>query len=385
MSLCETIERAARGAKIAAEAASIPVGLTPRRPIWTIGRTVLYRYAPAAAPEQRQRVPLLLVYALINKPYIFDLLPGRSFVEYMLGRGFDVYLLDWGAPGPEDRATRFDTYAAEYLPRAVRRVLATAGADNLHMLGYCIGGTLAVLYAALLPEAPLRTLALLAPPIDFAAGPASVYAKWLDARHFDVDNLVDKLGNIPPELIEFGSKMLKPGENYVGVYTGLWDRMDDPAAVEGWQAMHRWVHDGVPFAGAAFRQWVNDFIRANRLVQGELRAAGRRADLANIRTPLLNVVAQHDHIVPPAQSAALMPLVSSADQQLLAIPSGHVGLMGGSGARNRVWPAIADWLEARSLKPGLLCFALRAKHSTKCYFSLFDFPRFARKDKQRSV
>ncbi len=342
------IQHAVRGARIAADAASVPVGLTPRRPIWSIGKTVLYRYAPLVPPEQRQSVPLLLVYALINKPYIFDLLPGRSFVEYMLGRGFDVYLLDWGVPGPEDRATRFDTYAAEYLPRAVRRVLAAASADDLHMLGYCIGGTLAVLYAALFPEAPLRTLVLLAPPIDFGAGQISAYAKWLAPGHMDVDKLVDTLGNIPPELIEFGSKMLKPVENYVSVYAGLWDRMDDPAAVASWQAMHRWVHDGVPFAGAAFRQWADDFIRANRLVRGELRAAGRRADLANIRTPLLNVVAQHDHIVPPAQSAALMPLVSSADQQLLAIPSGHVGLMGGSGARNHVWPAIADWLVLRS-------------------------------------
>lgn len=308
---------------------------------------MLYRYAPADAPGRRVRTPLLLVYALINRPYIFDLLPGRSFVEYMLGRGFDVYLLDWGAPGPEDRAIRFDDYAAERLPRVVRRVLAASESDDLHMLGYCIGGTLAALYAALFPEAPLRTLALLAPPIDFAAG-AGVFAKWLDPRYLDVDNLVDKLGNIPPELIEFGSKMLKPVENYVGVYAGLWDRLDDPAAVEGWQAMHRWVHDGVPFAGAAFRQWVNDFIRGNRLVKGELLAAGRRADLANIRAPLLNVAAQHDHIVPLAQSAALMPLVSSADQRLEVVPSGHVGLMGGSGARNRVWPAIADWLALRS-------------------------------------
>lgn len=348
MKLPEMIERAARAAGAVAGAASLAVGQTPRTPIWKLNKAVLYRYAPIAPPGQRQRTPLLLIYALINRPYIFDLLPGRSFVEYLLGRGFDVYLLDWGAPGPEDRATRFDDYAAEYLPRAVRRVLAASGAPSLHMLGYCIGGTLAVLYAALLPTAPVRTLALLAPPIDFAAGPPSAFAHWLDPHHFNVDKLVDKLGNIPPELIELGSKMLKPVENYLSVYTGLWDRLDDPAAIEGWQAMHRWVHDGVPFAGAAFRQWVNDFIRANRLARGELTVRGRSVQLANITAPLLAVAAQHDHIVPPEQSAALLPLVVSAERRLEIVPSGHVGLMGGSGARRHVWPLIANWLELRS-------------------------------------
>jgi polyhydroxyalkanoate synthase subunit PhaC len=340
----DALRRAVGVARLTAESAATPVGLTPRQAIWSLGRTTLYRYHGPAAPT---RPPLLLVYALINKPYIFDLLPGRSFVEFMLGRGYDMYLLDWGAPGPEDRSTRFDDYATELLPRAIRRALRVSGAERLHLLGYCIGGTLAVVYAATRSDPPIRTLALLAPPIDFGQRAESVFARWLDERYFDVDRLVNTYGNIPPELIELGSKLLKPVENYVGVYANIWDRLDDGAAAESWQAMHRWVHDGVPFAGEAFRQWVKDYIRANRLAAGTLVVRGRRADLASIHAPLLNVVARQDHIVPLAYSASLMDLVSSDDKHMEVIPSGHVGLMGGRGARTVLWPKIADWLDNR--------------------------------------
>jgi polyhydroxyalkanoate synthase subunit PhaC len=347
-SLRETVgtvlQRSVQGVKAIAAANDIAVGMTPREQVWALNKARLYRYHPDRPVERRHRVPLLLVYALINKPYIFDLRPGRSFVEFMLGQGFDVYLLDWGIPRIEDRHTRFDDYAAEYLPRAVRRVLAISGARDLAMLGYCIGATLAIQYAAIEPDAPIRAIVLLAAPLDFAPHDPSVFTRWLDERYFDVDKLVDSLGNVPADLIEFGSKMLKPVENYVGVYASVWDRLDDQGAIESWQAMHKWVHDGVPFAGAAFRQWVNDYIRGNKLIGGELIVRGRRVDLANVRAPLLNVVAQHDHIVPRSYSEAIMGRVSSRDKRLEVVPSGHVGLMGGSGARQRLWPKIADWL-----------------------------------------
>jgi polyhydroxyalkanoate synthase subunit PhaC len=343
----DALRRAAETARLTADSALVSVGQTPRELVWSLGRAMLYRYSAPRTTARRGKT-LLLVYALINKPYIFDLLPGRSFIEFMLGRGYDVYLLDWGAPGPEDRHTRFDDYAVGILPRAMRRLLRVSGAEKAHVLGYCIGGTLAVLYAALHPQAPIRSLTLLAPPIDFSQREASVFARWLDERYFDVDRLVEAYGNIPPELIELGSKLLKPVENYVGVYANIWDRLDDPKAAESWQAMHRWVHDGVPFAGEAFRQWVKDYVRANQLAEGTLVVRGERVDLTHIHAPLLNVVARQDHIVPLSYSASLMDMVSSADKHLEIIPSGHVGLMGGRGARSVLWPKIADWLDNHS-------------------------------------
>ena len=107
-SIEQAYQRAVKGVRTTMGASQIPVGLTPRETIWALNKTRLYRYRSPQPVERRYPVPLLLVYALINKPYIFDLRPGRSFVEFMLGQGFDVYLLDWGVPSPEDRGTRFD-------------------------------------------------------------------------------------------------------------------------------------------------------------------------------------------------------------------------------------------------------------------------------------
>lgn len=342
----EVFQRYPHGMRVVAESYTTPVGLTPKDVIWTLNKARLYRYRRATPPTQR--LPLLLVYALINKPYIFDLRPSRSFVEYLLAQGFDVYLLDWGVPGPEDKHLRFDHYVGEYVPRAVRKMLRVSGASAFNLIGYCIGATITAMFAAAYPAAPIRNLALLTAPLDFSNRRDSIFSIWFDEHYFDVDRLVDYFGNLPAEIIETWSKMLKPVENYVGAYTSLWEKLEDETAVDGWQAMHRWVHDGVPMAGEAFRQWVKDFVRANKLVRGELTIQGQPVRLSNIRVPLLNVVAQYDHIVPLSQSVSVMELVSSTDKRLEKIPAGHVGIMSGRGAQRGLWPMMTQWLSERS-------------------------------------
>ncbi len=266
----------------------------------------------------------------------------------MVNQGFDLYLLDWGAPGLEDRSTRFDDYATEYLPRAVRKLLRHSGASECSMLGYCIGATLTTLYAALYPAAPLRNLILLTAPLDFSQKEAGIFTSWLDQRYFNVDRFVDTLGNVPAQLIELGAKWMKPVENFVGAYTHVLDNLADPDAVENWQAMHRWVHDGVPMAGEAFRQWVKEYIQKNELIQGTHRVKGQPVNLKNIQAPLLNIAARYDHLVPLACSTSIMEVVSSQDKQLEIIPAGHVGLMGGRNTKHKLWPLLAEWLAARS-------------------------------------
>jgi len=342
-------QRFVRWQQAVAAAATVPVGRTPRALVWSRDRVRLYRYRGPAPPTYP--VPLLLVYALVNKPYIFDLLPGRSFVEFMLGEGFDVHLLDWGSPGPEDRRLGLDDYALDYLRPALEQVRRQAGGAGASVLGYCIGGTLATLYAGAVPAAPIRNLILLSAPLDFTDRGASLFARWFDERHFDVDRLVETLGNVPAELIEVWAQMLRPVENYVGAYLSLWERLDDPAAVESWQAMHRWVHDGVPFAGTAFRQWVVEHVRENRLVRGTCTLRGRPVRLEQIRMPVLLVVAEQDHIVPMRQTTGIVDRLGSRDRRVEVVPGGHVGLMSGRRARREVWPKIAAWLRARSGRP----------------------------------
>src|SRR5579862_5831461 len=147
-----------------------PIARTPKELVWTLNKTKLYRYTPVLPPQRRFRIPLLPVFAIMNRPYILDLRPGNSFVEFMIGRGFDVYLLDWGKPGIEDKGMKLDDYAMEYLPRAIRKMKAISGSDVFSMLGWCIGAILTTIYAALRPDDGLRNLLLLTAPIVRSQG-----------------------------------------------------------------------------------------------------------------------------------------------------------------------------------------------------------------------
>lgn len=325
-----------------------PIAQTPKRQVWSLNKAKLYRYDAAPHVRERHRVPLLLVFAIMNRPSILDLRPGNSFVEFMVGRGYDVYLLDWGAPGYEDRNMNFADYALEYLPRAIRKVKAISGSAEFSMLGWCIGAIITTIYAALRPEDGLRNLLLLTAPLDFTNRDGLTFAKWTDERYFDLEKVLAAYGNMPGEMIDYGAKTLKPVENWVSNYCKLWDNLDSPRAVQAWQAMHTWVTDNIPMAGAAYRQLIDDFYRNNLLIQNRLHLRGERVDLGQIRANLLTVIAEGDHITPPCQSEAILEKVSSADKQLYRIPGGHIGIMAGSAAHRTTWPHIEEWLRARS-------------------------------------
>ena len=326
----------------------VAIAQTPKEVVWTLNKAKLYRYIPVVPEEKRHPVPLLLVFALMNRPYILDLRPGHSFVEFMVKQGYDLYLLDWGSPGLEDKNLKFDDYTLDYMPRAIRKMKAISGSKEFSMLGWCIGAILATVYSALRAEDGLRNLILLTAPLDFSDKQGITFARWVDERYFDVDKVLDATGNMPGEMIDYGARALKPVDNYVLNYLKLWDNLDNPQVVEAWKAMNTWVTDNVPLAGGAFRQLVVDLYRNDRLMRGEWVMRGERVDLKKIRANLLTVIAEADHITPPCQSEAIMSKVSSKDKELFRVRGGHIGIMAGSGADKITWPHIEGWLRARS-------------------------------------
>ncbi len=320
------------------------VGLSPKEVIWTKNKAKLYRYV--SDHPNKHKVPLLFVYALINKPYILDLTKGSSFVEYLVDRGFDVYLLDWGTPGYEDKNMKLDDYVMDYIPRAVRKVLRTSNADEVSIFGYCMGGTMTSIFASLHPELPIRNLIFMTSPFDFED--AGMYTSFLDERFFDIDKVVETLGLIPPEMIDFGNKMLSPMANFYGPYLTLVDRADNEKSVESWKLMQTWLGDGVPFAGEAYRQWIKDFYQNNKLIKGEFTVRGRKVDLKNITANVLNLSGEKDNIAQPHQVEALMDVISSKDKEYVCLPVGHTSITYGSRATKITYPTVADWLEKRS-------------------------------------
>ncbi|MCA9238999.1 MAG: alpha/beta fold hydrolase, partial [Planctomycetales bacterium] len=189
-----------------------PIALTPKSPIWKLNKATLYHYTPTVPEDQRHKTPLLLVFAIMNRPYVLDLRPGHSFVEYMLNKGHDIYLLDWGIPGPEDKNMKFDDYALDYLPRVVRKLKSHSGADQFSMLGWCLGALISTLYACLRPNDGLKNLILLTAPLDFSDRSVGGFSRWTSAPEFNADRIVETFGNVPGEMIDAGAKMLKPIE-----------------------------------------------------------------------------------------------------------------------------------------------------------------------------
>jgi len=324
------------------------IAQTPKTLVWTLNKAKLYRYTPVVPAEERYPIPILLVFALMNRPYILDLRPGHSFVEFLVKQGYDVYLLDWGVPGLEDKNLKFDDYTLDYLPRAIRKVKSLSGSNEFSLLGWCIGAILTTIYAALRPDDGLRNLVLLTAPLDFSNRDSLTFARWTDEKYFDVDKVLAAFGNMPGEIIDYGAKALKPIENYITNYCKLWDNLDNPLVVQSWHSMNTWVTDNIPMAGGAYRQLVVDLYRNDRLMKGELVIRGQRVDLKRLRANLLTVVAEADHITPPCQSEAIVSKISSVDAEVYHVAGGHIGIMAGSSAHKRTWPHIDNWLGARS-------------------------------------
>ncbi|MFF5996414.1 class III poly(R)-hydroxyalkanoic acid synthase subunit PhaC [Lysinibacillus sp. KU-BSD001] len=340
------IERFKRVSAVLTKDADPQVGQTPKEVVWTKNKAKLYRFQPNA--KKTNKVPILMIYALINKPYILDLYPGNSLIEHLTEQGHDVYLLDWGTAGYEDRHMKLDDYIVDYIPRAVKKILKISNAKEITMFGYCMGGTMTAIFTALYNDIlPIRNLVLMTTPIDFED--AGLYTNWLDKDYFQLDKLVDTLGNIPFEMIDYGNKLLSPVSNTLGTYINLANRVDNEESVLNWKLMQKWLNDGVPFPGEAYRQWIGDFYQDNKLMNDELEVRGQQVKLANIKANLLNICALRDNIVLPQQIKPLNDKVSSKNKTLHDVQTGHVSVCTGRRAVNEIYPYIEKWLKENSL------------------------------------
>lgn len=319
------------------------VGATPKDVLLTRGTLNLSHYRPLA--DEIYRVPILLVMATTNRGYIFDMVPGQSFVEFLLKRGYDVYVVDWNPPRSDEKHLKLDDYVLDFIPDCVDRVRADSGEPDVTLMGYCFGGLLSVVYLALHADGPVKNLVTFTTPVDFTQMP--MFAAWSDERHFDVDRLVDTLGNVPPDLIFASFDMLRPAQRIAGNIR-LWDHMWNDEFVKSYRMFDRWATDALPLAGEYFRQTTKELMWKNGLHNRSLQIGGRTVDLGNITVPMLHVVAEHDHIVPYDASKPLVQMIGSADKEEVVLKGGHISLVAGGNAVKRLWPRLDTWLQERS-------------------------------------
>lgn len=330
-----------QGAKTLRDLGEIETGVSSRDPVYQEDKLTLYRYQPRV--EQPHPVPLLIVYALVNRPYMMDLQEDRSMIRGLLDAGLDIYLIDWGYPDANDRRLNLADYIQRYIHHCVDYLRERHGLDAINLLGVCQGGALSLCFAALYPE-KIRNLITMVTPVDFHT-PDNVLTHLI--RYVDVDLLVDTLGNLPGQMLNFAFVSLSPfrlaGQKYVDVM----DILDDAQVLKNFLRMEKWIYDSPDQAGEAFRQFAKDFFQQNKLIKGEVIIGDQRVDLRNVIMPVLNVYASQDHLVPPAASKALAEICGSQDYSELSFKGGHIGIYVSARSQREVPPAIAAWLLAR--------------------------------------
>lgn len=326
-------------------ASSAPVlGASAKETLIARGPLRFYHYKPLV--DDVYRVPVMLVMATTNRGYIFDMVPGQSFVEFLLQRGFDVFMVDWEAPRPDEKHLAMEDYVGDFLPQCVAKVAEVTGEPDLSVVGYCFGGVLSILWASLYATENLKNLVTFTTPVNFEGMP--LFQAWSDKRFFDVDRLVDTLGNCPAEMLYTSFDMLRPGGRIAGNIR-LWDNLWNDEFVKSYRMFDRWSADMLPLAGEYFRQTTKQLMWDNALVKGTMTVGGRTVDLSRITAPFLHVTAEHDHIVPAAASEPLIEMVGSPDKQAVVLKGGHVSLVAGGNAIKRLWPQIDRWLGERSI------------------------------------
>jgi polyhydroxyalkanoate synthase len=330
-----------KGAELLTEIDEIDVGTAPKKLVYAEEKLKLYRYQGEG--QATCKVPVLIVYALVNRPYMLDLQPDRSFIRNLLKLGLDIYIIDWGYPTKVDMYLTMDDYINGYVDNCVDAIRRDSGAEKVSLMGICQGGTFSTIYSALHSE-KVQNLVTLVAPFDFSTNDGLLF-NW--AKCMNVDALVENYRVIPGDILNAGFLMLMPFNLNIKKYLDMLDVIEDKDKLLNFLRMEKWIFDSPGQAGECLRQFVKDCYQSNKLVKGELEIGGMRVDLKKITMPILNIYASADHLVPPAATKPLNDLVGSKDKTLYEFQGGHIGVFVGSRSQKELAPAIAQWLEAR--------------------------------------
>ena len=338
----EAYHRLEKARNILYTAGNVGVGETPYEVLIETRAYRLLHYQQTVS--KTARTPILVVYALINRSYVLDLQPDKSWIRSLLSQGFDVYLIDWKTPTAVDKYVSFDDYVNCFIDDCVEAVLERNKVEKLTLHGYCMGGTMSTMYTALHQD-KIRNLAVIAPVID-GEKDSTIIANL--AKNMDVDKMLQIIGNLPSEQLYALYSTLKPFKQGINKYLNFLQNLDNEQFVGNFLRLEKWLYDTPPIAGETFRQWISDIYQKNLLVNNEMKLRDKVVDLSTIKVPLLNIIAEEDHLVSPECSAPLNDVVSSTDKRLMKFHTGHVGLIASLYSQNNVLPKVGQWLMARS-------------------------------------
>ncbi len=319
----------------------VDIATTPKTEVYSEDKLKLYRYDRET--DATYKTPVLIVYALVNTYKMLDLQPDRSYIKNLLAAGLDVYLIDWGHPSKSDRYLSMDDYVIGYINNCVDFVRKKNRVEKINILSICQGGTLSVIYSSLYPN-KIKNLVTHVTPIDFTTNDGLLF-RW--SKDMDFDLLVEgNHGLIPGDFLNQGFDMLKPMMK-IQKQQALTNSLDDKDKLLNFLRMEKWISESPDQAGECFRQFMKELYQQNKLIKGELEVGGKKVNLKNLTSPLLNIYATEDHLVPPAATIPLNDYVGSADKELYSFKGGHIGVFVGSKSQKELAPAVTDWLKKR--------------------------------------
>ena len=321
-----------------------PPAVTPYTVIYEGGKVSLRYYA--ARGKVRHHTPMLLVYALIKRPFILDLQRGRSVIESLTNQGFDVYFIDWIPPDASDTWHGFEAYVNGDVANAVRAVQIHSGIERINLLGYCFGGLLSLMYTAL-HQRNIKNLVTMTIPLDMSVRDLPIM-NFVDVMDPAMTETITKIyGNCPAWMMNSWFTAMNPTHHLLDKYVGAYRNSSRENYAETFELFEKWMQSDVPLAGQIFRELGSELSRDNKLFRNLMTIGDQLVDLKNVECPLLNMIADFDDVVAPNASKGLPELVGSADKRNLHFPTGHIGAAVSAPALKKLWPAIGSWLAER--------------------------------------
>jgi polyhydroxyalkanoate synthase len=319
----------------------VEIATSPKTAVYSEDKLTLYNYNRDT--DATYKTPVLIIYALVNTYKMLDLQPDRSYIKNLLNAGMDVYLIDWGFPSKADRFLSMDDYVNGYINNCVDFIRRKNRVEKINILSICQGGTLSVIYSSLYAN-KVKNLVTHVTPVDFSTNDGLLF-KW--SKDMDFDLLVEgNHGLIPGDFLNQGFDMLKPMMK-VQKQQALTNSLDDKEKLMNFLRMEKWISESPDQAGECFRQFMKELYQQNKLIKGELEVGGKKVNLKNLTSPLLNIYATEDHLVPPAATIPLNDYVGSTDKELYSFKGGHIGVFVGGKSQKELAPAVASWLKKR--------------------------------------
>lgn len=320
----------------------VALATTEKEAVYSDGKRTLYRYK-ALKKGKICAVPLLIVYAMVNRYTMMDIQEDRSLIRNLLNQGMDLYIVDWGYADRSDRYITMEDLIEGFLNDAVDFICQKHKLEKINLLGVCQGGTFSAIYTALHVD-KIQNFISMVTPIDFESdeGLLNIWSKELD-----VDAMVDYYGNVPGSIMNQGFLMLQPFMLSIQKYINLVDSMADQKQLENFLRMETWIFDSPNQPGEVLRKFLKDLFQENKLAKGEFQLGNRYVDLKQINMPVMVIYAEQDTLIPPSSAKALVDLIGSKDIEQLSYPVGHIGMYVSGKTQKTLAPSIANWINAR--------------------------------------